>query len=92
MNQEITLELPKELADELGTPAELAAEAKEALVLRLLASARISQGKAAELLGISRRDVLHLMARYNIESGPATVEELHREMEIFQQTADNHAR
>ena len=77
----LPLELPEELVTLLGSPEALAAKAKEALVLELLREARISQGKAAELLGVTRWDILDLMVRYQIPSGPTTVEELHQETE-----------
>ncbi len=80
-NTILPLELPEELITLLGSPEALAAKAKEALVLELLREAQITQGKAAELLGITRWDILDLMAQYQIPSGPATVEELHQETE-----------
>lgn len=77
----LSVEVPDELVALLGTPEAAAARAKEALVLDLLREARISQGKAARLLGISRWDVLRLMARHRIPSGPETPEELRQELE-----------
>ena len=76
----ITFDLPEDVIALLGSPEVAAAEAREALVLALLRDARISQGKAAHLLGITRWDILDLMARYQIPSGPATIEELHEEI------------
>ncbi len=46
---------PDYLVAPLGSDA---AKAKEALVLELLREARISQGRAAELLGLTRWDIL----------------------------------
>ena len=77
----LPLELSEELITLLGSPEALAAKAKEALVLELLREAWISQGKAAELLGVTRWDILDLMVRYQIPSGPATAEELRQETE-----------
>jgi predicted HTH domain antitoxin len=59
----------------------VAAKAKEALVLELLREARISQGKAARLLGISRGKIIDLMARHRISAGPETAEEMRQEVE-----------
>src|SRR5437899_11298871 len=78
----LTLEVPEELVQLLGSPEAVAAKAKEALVLDLLRQAEISQGKAARLLGITRWDILDLMALHQIPSGPETVEELRREIEF----------
>jgi predicted HTH domain antitoxin len=75
------VELPEELVALLGSPEVVAAKAKEALVLELLREARISQGKAARLLGISRGEILDLMARHRISSGPETAEKMRQEVE-----------
>ncbi len=87
----ITLELPDELVALLGSPEAAAARAKESLVLDLLREVRISQGKAASLLGITRWDILALMARHQIPSGPATVEEWEEELETIRQLAASKA-
>ena len=52
--QTLTVEVPEELIVLLGSPEAAAARAKQAFVLDLLREARISQGKAADLLGITR--------------------------------------
>ncbi len=39
---------------------------KEAAVVTLLRDSRISQGKAAELLGIGRHELFDLMSRYDV--------------------------
>ena len=49
----------------------------------IAAEARISQGKAAELLGITRWEMLDLMARHRIESGPETAEEMQQEIDAM---------
>lgn len=76
----ITLDLPDDLAALLGSSEAAAAKAKKALVLQLLREARISQGRAARLLGLTRYDILDLMARDQIPSRPETVEELDEEL------------
>jgi predicted HTH domain antitoxin len=77
----ITIELPDELLAILGDLPTIGERAREALVLALLRDAEISQGKAAQLLGITRWDILQLMARHRIESGPETAEEMERDIE-----------
>lgn len=77
----IELELPEDLVALLGSPEAAASKAKEALVLELLREARVSQGQAAQLLGLTRWDVLDLMARHQIPSGPETAEEMRQEIE-----------
>jgi hypothetical protein len=77
----ITLEIPEEIVELLGSAESVAAKAREALVLELLRDAHISQGRAARLLGITRWDILDLMAQHCIPSGPETAEEMREEIE-----------
>ncbi|TAK24215.1 MAG: hypothetical protein EPO26_06640 [Chloroflexota bacterium] len=42
----------------------------------------MSQGHAARLLGISRWDLLELMAKLMIESGPETGEEMRQDADV----------
>jgi predicted HTH domain antitoxin len=44
----------------------LASLAREALLVRLYDLGRLSSGKAAEILGISRREFLDLLGQYNV--------------------------
>lgn len=64
----------------LGSAEQLSAEAKEAFVLGLLRQGRIGQSRAAELLGITRSDLLLLMVRDAIPSGLRTPEDVDREV------------
>jgi glutamate racemase len=77
----ITLELPEELVDLLGPPDAIAGRVRESLVLDLLREAEITQGEAALLLGVTHYDILDLMVRYCIPSGPLTPEEAQQEIE-----------
>jgi DNA-binding NtrC family response regulator len=77
----LTLELPEEIAELLGPPEAAAAKAREMVVLELLREARIGQSMAAQLLGISRAELLDRMAEQRIPSGPETAEEAQREIE-----------
>jgi hypothetical protein len=77
----LSVEVPEELVTLLGTPEAAAATAREALVLHLLRQARIGQGKAAELLGITRWDLLDLMVQHRVDSGPETGEEVAQEID-----------
>ena len=76
-----TLDLPEALIESLGTEDELNSRALEALVLQLLREAQISQGLAARVLGITRWDILNLMALHQIPSGPVTAEEMQQDIE-----------
>lgn len=83
----ITVELPEELVDLLGSVEALAVRTQQALVLDLLREAKISQGKAARLLGVTRYDILDLMARYHILSGPVTADEVDQEIAAVERVA-----
>jgi len=85
--RKLSFDLPAELLADLGPSKTLAGKAKEAFVLELLREARISQGKAAELLGINRWDRLDLMAHYRIPSGPATTDEVDEEVRTARRLA-----
>jgi predicted HTH domain antitoxin len=77
----LTLELPDEVVKHLPDK-ELAAKAKEALVMELLREHQVSQGKAAEILGISRYDLFDLMSKYLIPVVDLTAEELESELKL----------
>jgi predicted HTH domain antitoxin len=77
----ITIELPTALVDALESLEGIEDRAWRALVLDLLRDAQISQGKAARLLGITRYDILDLMAKHHIFSGPLTAEEMRQDVE-----------
>src|SRR5215213_1172326 len=77
----ITLELPEDLIVTLGTLDDIAVRARKALILDLLRDAHITQGQAAELLGVTRYDILDLMALHHIPSGPETAEEMEQDIE-----------
>jgi DNA-binding NtrC family response regulator len=71
-------ELPDEVAGNLRDE-DLAAKAKEAFTMELLREHEISQGKAAELLGIDRHALFDLMAKYQVSVVDMTPEELEEE-------------
>lgn len=73
--------LPEEVLAGFGwEESEVPHKVREALVMELLRHHVISQGKAAELLGISRWDLYDLMGRYKVPAIDLTPEELKREL------------
>ncbi|HSF31241.1 MAG TPA: UPF0175 family protein [Candidatus Tectomicrobia bacterium] len=76
----VKFELPEEVAPHLRHE-DLSAKAKEALMMALLREHEISQGKAAEFLGIGRHDLFDLMAKYQIPVIDMTPEELQQEFQ-----------
>lgn len=82
----LTLEIavPKDLLSILGLSRARAAEViKEFLVLGLYLERRISSGKAAELLGMRKREFIRLLARKGIPYFNYTDEELEEEFRTF---------
>lgn len=74
---ELELDLPEELFPSLGSSQqEVIQKVREVLVLYLLRQKEISQGKAAEILGISRSDLFDLMAEQDIPVLELSEEEL----------------
>ncbi|HEY7066932.1 MAG TPA: UPF0175 family protein [Chloroflexota bacterium] len=90
--QTLAVEVPEELVTMLGSPEAAAAKAKQALVLQLLREAEITQGQAAQLLGLTRWDILDLMAEHDILSGPVTPEEIEEEMATVRRLGERLAR
>jgi predicted HTH domain antitoxin len=73
------LEIPDEVLTNLREE-DIAAKIREAFFMELLREHRISQGKAAELLGINRHDLLDLMSKYQVPVIDLTPEELKTEL------------
>jgi predicted HTH domain antitoxin len=61
----LQIEYPTELLAHKAK-AELEHLAREALMVRLYDLGEISSGRAAEILGISRREFLDVLGRYNV--------------------------
>jgi predicted HTH domain antitoxin len=68
----LQLELPDDLVATLRTRD--VAAVREAAVVKLYDVGRISSGKAARLLGISRRAFLDLLARYGVSEFDPTMD------------------
>ena len=63
----LQIEYPEELLNQADqTKEELERLAREALLVRLYALGKISSGKAARVLGITRWAFLDLLNRYNV--------------------------
>ena len=73
--------LPEEVVAGFGwIEGEVSARVREALVMELLRQHVISQGKAAELLQLSRWDLYEVMGRYKVPAIDLTPEELQQEL------------
>src|SRR5262245_36895041 len=78
----VTVELSEELVALFEPEADLAGKLRESFVLALLRNGRISQGKVARPLGITRTDILDEMSRHRMSSGPETAEEMREEIQV----------
>lgn len=75
--KKVEVELPEELWKLAGfSPAKASAKVRELLVMELLRRAQLSQGKAAELLGLDRWELMDLMAAYQVPATQLTTSEL----------------
>ena len=73
----VKLELPREIISTLETPEELLqSRLKELIALELFREERISCGKGAELLGITKSGFIQLLASHGISYFSETPEEL----------------
>lgn len=66
MGQPLTIDLPPELLQVLGTEDEARQEAKTALILDLVRRGKVSRARAAEFLQIPLWDFPALLAQYQI--------------------------
>ena len=76
----VELELPDEVAERLRGQ-DVSAKAKEALIMELLREHHLSQGKAAELLGLRRIELFPLMSKYQVPAIEMSPEELRSELD-----------
>jgi predicted HTH domain antitoxin len=75
--------LPKELVSMLGfSPAQTVQTIQEFLVIGLYREGQISSGKAAELLGMTKREFIRLLARKGIPYFDYSSEELAEEFKV----------
>jgi predicted HTH domain antitoxin len=77
----VEIELPRNLLAALNIPeSELARQAKEWVLLELFLEGKISSGKAAEVLGLSKAQFIELLNQRNLPYLDADPEELEREV------------
>lgn len=77
----VSLDLPRDLLNVLDVPeSELEDALRELIAVQLYTDGRISTGKAAELLGITKLAFVRLLARYDIPYFTQSPEELESEV------------
>ncbi len=73
--------LPQEVVGAFGwNDSEVPRRVREALVMDLLRSDRLSEAQAATILGLARWELLELMGRYDVPAVRMSIEELDREL------------
>jgi predicted HTH domain antitoxin len=78
----ITIEIPEDLPHEVGaSDEEIAREAQLALAILWYDRGRISQGKGAEIAGLTRAEFIDALGRANVSALQTSVDELREEME-----------
>jgi predicted HTH domain antitoxin len=84
-----TLELPADLVDLLDAAGEdVSRGVEEALVVELIRKTRISTGKGAEILGITKDEMRDLMWEHGIPYFRQTFEEVLQDAEVAAAAAD----
>ena len=84
------LKFPSDLAALLGDQFQSAEIVKEYIVLGLYQQNRISGGKAAELLGVTRRGFVALLARKGIDTFRLTPDEWAEEVDTVKAWVARH--
>jgi len=77
----LEIELPRKLLADLDIPeSEFARQAKEWVLLELFQEGRISSGRAAEILELSKGQFLDLLDQRNLPYLDASLKDLEREV------------
>lgn len=81
--RQVTIELPAELFQILGSEEEAKKETKTALILDLVRRGKLSRARAAELLHISLQDFPALLAEYQIPWFDYSSDMLREDLTLF---------
>ena len=83
----ISIDLPETALAALGkTPKDFGREILVAAVVKWFELGTISQGKAAEILSLSRAEFLEVLSNYRVSAWQYTKEELDEELNLDQET------
>ena len=78
----ITIEVPEDLLEGLAeSPDEFGREIRLAAAIHWYSRGQVSQGKGAEIAGLSRRDFIEALGRAEVPACQTTSDELNEEVE-----------
>lgn len=81
MSVQVTIDLPEDVLPILRTsPDDFVDEMRLAAAVKWYEQGRVSQGKGAELAGLSRQQFIDALARYGVSPIQITPEQLEREL------------
>jgi predicted HTH domain antitoxin len=82
----VALELPRDLPSALDVPqAQMEDRLRELIALELFREGRVSSGKGAELLGVSKLAFIQLLSQRGIDYFDESPEELQAEVSMLDQ-------
>lgn len=85
----VSLDLPRDLLGALDVPPiDVEQRLRELIALGLFRDGRISSGKGAELIGISKMDFIRLLTKNGISYFTQTPEELQSEISALEKLFD----
>ena len=85
----VTIEVPDDAFSALRrSPREFAQEMQLAAAIQWYHQGLISQGRAAEIAGLSRADFLEALFRAKVPACQVTIDELKEELESWQRLSD----
>jgi len=84
----ITLQLPDAVVELWGEVGKLEEAAKRWAVLDLVREGKMSSGKAAEILGMTRWDFMELMSKYNVPMVSCPPEEIDEQLKDWQEVRE----
>jgi predicted HTH domain antitoxin len=86
----VALELPRDLLGALDvSQAEIEIRLRQLIALELVREGRISSGKGAELLGISKLDFIKLLAEHGVDYFTESPKELAAEVSTLEDLLDD---
>jgi predicted HTH domain antitoxin len=86
----VALELPRDLLGALEVPqVQIEAHLRELIALELFREGRISSGKGAELLGISKLAFIQRLSQHGIDYFTESPEELRSDVAVLDQLLNN---